>query len=115
MHGDLYGPISPSTSGGKWYFLLVDDYNRYMWLGLLTIKDKAAEAIKWFQAGAEVESGRKLRTLRTDRDSEFMSAAFTDYSAHLGSSDTSRCHTHRSRTTSWSVVTRWSWQWCGVY
>ena len=33
VHGDLYGPITPATNGGQRYFLLlVDDCNRYMWL-----------------------------------------------------------------------------------
>ena len=31
VHGDLCGPISPPTPGGKRYFLLlVDDHSRYM-------------------------------------------------------------------------------------
>jgi hypothetical protein len=31
VHGDLCGPVTPATPGGKWYFfLLVDDVSRYM-------------------------------------------------------------------------------------
>ena len=33
VHGDLCGPITPTTHGGRRYFLLlVDDCSRYMWL-----------------------------------------------------------------------------------
>ena len=33
VHGDLCGPITSVTPGGRKYFiLLVDDYSRYMWL-----------------------------------------------------------------------------------
>ena len=33
VHGDLCGSITPATNGGRRYFLLlVDDCNRYMWL-----------------------------------------------------------------------------------
>ena len=33
IHGDLCGPITPTTNGGRRYFLLlVDDCSRYMWL-----------------------------------------------------------------------------------
>ena len=66
-HGDLCGPITPATHRGRRYFiLLVVDYSRYMWLQLLTSKDQAAEAIKWFKARAEAKSGKRLRILRTD-------------------------------------------------
>lgn len=55
-----------------------------MWLTLLTTKDQAATAIKQFKAGAEVETGRKLRLLRTDRGGEFTVATFPAYCADEG-------------------------------
>jgi hypothetical protein len=55
-----------------------------MWLTLLTTKDQAATAIKRFKAGAEVETGRKLRLLRTDRGGEFTVATFAEYCADEG-------------------------------
>jgi transposase InsO family protein len=84
VHGDLCGPIEPATPAGNRYFLLlVDDMSRYMWLTLIRSKDEAANAIKHFQAHAEVESGRKLRALRTDRGGEFTSIEFGEYCANL--------------------------------
>ena len=69
VHGDLCGPITLATNGGRWYFLLLmDDCSRYMWLQLLTSKDEAAEAIKKFKARAEAKSGKKLHVLRTDHN-----------------------------------------------
>jgi hypothetical protein len=54
MHGDLCGPVTPATPGGRRYFLLlVDDLSRYMWVVVLGSK-------------GEAECGRKLRVLRTD-------------------------------------------------
>ena len=51
VQGDLCGPITPATHGGRRYFLLlVDDYSRFMWLHLLSSKDEAPTAIKEFQA-----------------------------------------------------------------
>jgi hypothetical protein len=36
VHGDLCGPIKPTTPGGKKMFLLmVNDFRRFMWLVLL--------------------------------------------------------------------------------
>ncbi|XP_066396517.1 uncharacterized protein [Miscanthus floridulus] len=77
VHGDLCGPITSATHGERKYFiLLVDDCSRFMWLQLLTSKTEAAEAVKKFKARAEVESGKKLRVLRTDRGGEFTSVEF---------------------------------------
>jgi transposase InsO family protein len=85
VHGDICGAITPSTPSGKRLFLLlVDDKSRYMWIVLLEKKSDAAEAIKRFHAGAELESGERLRTLRTDRGGEFTSAHFLDYCADNG-------------------------------
>ena len=77
VHGDLCGPITPATPGGRRYILLlVDDYSRFMWVLLLASKDEAERAIVKQQAAAEVECGHKLRVLRTDRGGEFTSATF---------------------------------------
>lgn len=36
IHGDLCGPITPSTlAGNKYIFVLIDDHSRYMWTILL--------------------------------------------------------------------------------
>ncbi|WVZ79350.1 LOW QUALITY PROTEIN: hypothetical protein U9M48_026940 [Paspalum notatum var. saurae] len=85
VHGDLCGPISPATHGGRKYFLLlVDDTTRFMWLRLLSSKDEAPEAIKHFQAKVEAETGNKLKVLRTDRSGEFTSVEFGRYCADEG-------------------------------
>jgi hypothetical protein len=47
VHGDVCGPITPPTPGGKSSFLLlVDDMSRYMWLILIAAKGQATDAIK---------------------------------------------------------------------
>lgn len=55
-----------------------------MWLTLIASKDEAAAAIKKFKARAELESGRKLKALRTDRGGEFTSIEFGAYMADHG-------------------------------
>lgn len=60
VHGDLCGPIFPATSAGNMYFfLLVDDYSRVMWVYLLRSKDEALEAFKKFRAQLENGSEKK--------------------------------------------------------
>ena len=85
IHGDLYGPITPATNGGRRYFLLlIDDCSRYMWLQLLTRKDEAVAGIKKFKVRTEAESDKKLRVLQTDRGGEFTSMEFIAYCADQG-------------------------------
>jgi len=85
VHGDLCGPISPSTPAGNAYFLLlVDDMSRYMWLTLLRSKADAPAAIMTFQACIERETGKKLKVLRTDNGGEFTSVEFGEYCAGEG-------------------------------
>jgi transposase InsO family protein len=85
VHGDLCGPVKPTTPGGWRYFLLlVDDATRYMWVVLLATKSKATSAIMRIQAAAEKECGRKLWVLRTDNGGEFTAAEFAAYYADKG-------------------------------
>jgi transposase InsO family protein len=85
VHGDLCGPVTPATPGGKrYFFLLVDDVSRYMWLVLLAMKDEALAAFTAFQAWAEADAGRKIGTLRTDRGGEFTARSFADHCTKQG-------------------------------
>jgi hypothetical protein len=85
VHGDLCGPVTPATLGGKCYFfLLVNDVSRFMWLVLLAMKDEAFSAFTTFKARAEAEAGRKIGTLCTDRGGEFMARGFAEYCSEHG-------------------------------
>jgi hypothetical protein len=85
LHGDLCGPVSPTTpSGNKYFLLLLDDSSRYMWISLLPSKDQVASAIKRVQVAAERNSGNLLGGLRTDRGGEFSASQFSEYCAELG-------------------------------
>ena len=55
-----------------------------MWLRLLATKDEAQDALKKFQARAELESGQRLKALRTDRGGEFNSTSLGEYFADQG-------------------------------
>ena len=80
IHGDLCGPITPSTPEHKRYvFVLIDDCSRYMWTVLLKEKGEAFKKFKIFKTLAEQETGAKVKTLRTDRGGEFCSHEFKLY------------------------------------
>ena len=78
-------PYHPSNSGGKkYFFLVVDDYSRYMWVVLLRSKDEAFEAFKKLKAATEMEHKLNVRALRTDHGGEFTSNEFNDYCEKIG-------------------------------
>ena len=59
MHGDLCGPVTPATPGGRRFFLLlVDDVSRYMWAVLLDTKAAAADAMKLLRRRSAAASFR---------------------------------------------------------
>lgn len=85
IHGVLCGPVAPTTpSGNRFFFLLVDDLSRYMWVALLSSKDGAMASFLNFQARVEAETGRKVGTLRTDRGGEFTARAFIEHCCKAG-------------------------------
>jgi hypothetical protein len=85
IHNDLCGPVTPATSSGNKYFLLlVDDMSRYMWPRLLPSKDQTPSEIKNFHATVEVETGKKLKVLHTEQGGEFTSVEFRQYCVERG-------------------------------
>ena len=80
IHGDLCGPITPTTPAkNRYIFVLIDDHSRYMWSILLKEKGEAFERFKKFKAIVERETGAKICTFRTDRGGEFCSREFQNF------------------------------------
>ena len=64
IHGDICGPIQPSTVGGRrYYFLLIDDYSRLMWVAFLKEKSEEFQHFKSFKNLAKSEVKRRLSVL----------------------------------------------------
>lgn len=85
VHGDICGPIEPTTpAGNKYFLLLVDDYSRKMWIYLLKTKGEALEAFKKFKALVENKTEQKIKTFRTDRGGEFCSNDFDVFCEESG-------------------------------
>lgn len=89
IHGDLCGPITPTTPAHKRYvFVLIDDHIRYMWTILLSEKSEAFEKFKRFRVLADQETRFEIKTLRTYRGGEFTSYEFQTYCDKHGINDT---------------------------
>ena len=64
--------------------LFIDDFSRFVWLGIMKHKDEAFEKFKSFKALVENESGYKMKCLRSDRGGEFTSNEFFDFCEEHG-------------------------------
>ena len=85
VHGDLCGPITPSTSArNRYIFVLIDDHFRYMWTILLREKSDAFEKFKNFKVMVEQETKQSIKTFRTDRGGEFTSSEFNVFCEESG-------------------------------
>ena len=80
VYGDICGPITPSTLGGsRYFFLLIDDYSRLIWVSMLKNKSEAFQVFKNFKELEEKEKETKIKCFRTDRGGEFMSEEFVNF------------------------------------
>ena len=80
VHSDVCGKFETSSLGGGHYFLtLIDDNTRHVWMYILLSKDKVFEKFVEWKSLVENQSGRKLKTLRTDNGGEYTSNEFVSY------------------------------------
>lgn len=55
-----------------------------MWVYMLSSKDKALEAFRKFKLSIEKQTGKEIKTLRTDGGGEFMSREFSNFCEEAG-------------------------------
>ncbi|KAJ9536138.1 hypothetical protein OSB04_un000681 [Centaurea solstitialis] len=85
VHTDVWGPSStPSMSGGKYFVSFIDDFSHKLWVYVLKLKSDVFETFKTWLARVEVETGKKLKVLRSDNGGEFTSGNFKDFCSSKG-------------------------------
>lgn len=85
IHADVCGPITPISSSNKRYILcLIDDYSRKAWIYFMSEKSESFTHFKAFKSRVEMESGLKIKCLRTDRGGEFVSSEFNQFCVDVG-------------------------------
>jgi hypothetical protein len=63
----------------KYFLLLMDDLNRYMWVAVIPSMNCVVAAIMEIQVRAEGKSSLKLRVLRIDHGGRFTMRQFMEY------------------------------------
>ncbi|KAL4291703.1 hypothetical protein GQ457_14G023770 [Hibiscus cannabinus] len=85
VHTDLCGPMRISSLNGSRYFLIfIDDFSRWCWVFFLKQKSEVFDVFQRFKANSENQSGKKIKTLRSDNGSEYTSRQFASYLKKLG-------------------------------
>ncbi|KAI5312301.1 hypothetical protein L3X38_041474 [Prunus dulcis] len=71
-------------SENRYFLLFIDNCTRMAWVYFLINKSNAFECFKKFKAMTELQSGHKVKSLRSDRGGEFMSNEFHEYCSEGG-------------------------------
>ena len=80
IHGDIVGPVTPSTNSGKRYFpTLIDQYTGYISVTLLKQKLDAMLVFLSFKTFFERQTGHLIKKLITDGGGEFVNKAFAEF------------------------------------
>lgn len=73
-----------SISGNKYLLLFIDGYTRITWVCFLRNKSSAFKCFKKFKAMTELQSGYKVKCLKSDKGGEFLSTEFDKYCNDFG-------------------------------
>jgi 2-hydroxychromene-2-carboxylate isomerase len=85
IHSDVCGPMSKASPGGALYFVTFkDDYSRYCVIHFIKPKSEVAELFQHFVVRVEAETGKKVKTLRSDNGGEYKSHDFQNWMKKMG-------------------------------
>ncbi|CAL2258380.1 unnamed protein product [Prunus armeniaca] len=85
VHTDICGPMkTESLSGNRYFLLFTDDFTRMSWVYFIRNKSSALECFRKFKAMTELQSGYKIKGLRSDRGGEFLSGEFNKFCEEYG-------------------------------
>ncbi|CEL60572.1 Retrovirus-related Pol polyprotein from transposon TNT 1-94 OS=Nicotiana tabacum PE=2 SV=1 [Rhizoctonia solani AG-1 IB] len=74
---DVHGPMAVPTHNGRQYFApFIDVKTRYLWVAVVTRKSDVREQFKSIRARVELQTGFKIKALRTDGGGEYASNEF---------------------------------------
>ncbi|KAL2238396.1 UNVERIFIED_CONTAM: Retrovirus-related Pol polyprotein from transposon TNT 1-94 [Sesamum indicum] len=85
VHADVWGPSSVPTHGGNRYFLsIIDNYSRKVFVFLMKHKSEVFEKFTKWKSLVENQTGKKVKTLRTDNGLEFCNKDFSNLCDKFG-------------------------------
>jgi Integrase core domain/gag-polypeptide of LTR copia-type/GAG-pre-integrase domain len=87
IHSDLCGPMQTPTAGGFRYFItFTDDKTRMKTLYLMKEKSETLQKLKEYEAKVTVETGKRIKAIRSGNGGEYTSREFNDFCKLKGTS-----------------------------
>ena len=79
IHSDIWGPVLKSFDGFRYFVTFVDDFTRITWLYLLKFKSEVFDVFKNFHDLVHTQFSSKIKILRSDNGSEYMSHKMSQF------------------------------------
>jgi len=85
VHIDVWGPAQVSSLNGSHYYVtFIDDATRKTWIYCIQNKSDIFDTFKKWKALVEIETGKKLKCLRSDNGGEYCGKEFDRYYSEHG-------------------------------
>ncbi|KAH9685484.1 hypothetical protein KPL70_013981 [Citrus sinensis] len=84
IHSDVWESPDISMGGAKYMVTFIDDYSRRCWVYLIKKKSYVFPMFKEYKARVELESGKKIKCLRTDNGGEYTDGEFLAFCKQEG-------------------------------
>ncbi|GJR08587.1 retrovirus-related pol polyprotein from transposon TNT 1-94 [Tanacetum coccineum] len=79
VHSDVWQAPVLSLGGAKYFVSFIDDYSRRCWVYPIKKKSDVFEVFKVYKARVELDSGKKIKCLRTDNRGEYTGEEFDTF------------------------------------
>ena len=80
IHSDVCGPMPVQARSGSVYFItFTDDFSRFGWVYIMRYTSKAFEKFREFKNEVEKQSGKSVKTLRSEQGDEYLSTYFKQF------------------------------------
>ncbi|GKA22722.1 retrovirus-related pol polyprotein from transposon TNT 1-94 [Tanacetum coccineum] len=84
VHFDVWQASVLSLGGAKYFVSFIDDYSRRCWVYPIKKKSDVFEVFKVYKARVELDSGKKIKCLRTDNGGEYTGDEFDTFCRQEG-------------------------------
>ena len=71
LHTDICGPFTPAMGGFKYFITFIDHFSCYGHVELIREKSDSLEAFKVLKAKVELQKGKKIKAVNSDRGDEY--------------------------------------------